>query len=286
MLKQRVLTAIVLVLLFTVVTVGLSPFWFAVVMALLLLAASHEWTALIGLGTVAARWTYLGSLLLLLAGLFVMLGVSPAATSLDGLRVNSLLLLGLVFWGLALLLLRGYPGNATQWNDPSRIALMGLLVLLPTWTGLVQLKYMAPGGQLVLLLVGLVSVADIAAFFTGRRWGRSKLAPALSPNKSWAGVWGSLVVTTLCASVCVVIVDNFFVSLSLLRSLLLIVATVPLVIFSIAGDLFESMLKRNRGLKDSGKLLPGHGGILDRIDSLTAAMPVYVLVLALLVPGA
>ncbi|MEX2131154.1 MAG: phosphatidate cytidylyltransferase [Pseudohongiellaceae bacterium] len=285
MLIQRILTAVVLLILLLLLSIYSSPFQFACLTLLVLLGAGYEWTRFIGLDTPIARVFYLLSLLILALGLFLLLGIDPKSVSLDSFRVNSVLLLGVLFWMLVLILLRGYPANAGQWNDSSRIALMGILVLLPTWVGLVQLKYLNPTGLLVLAIISLVSVADIGAFFVGRKWGKRKLAPELSPKKSWAGVWGSLGSTTLYAVACVLITNWYLLPLSLPTSALLVLGSIPVVMISIAGDLFESMLKRNRGLKDSGSILPGHGGIMDRIDSLTAAIPLYVLLLALLFQG-
>lgn len=285
MLKQRVLTAIVLVVLLTTVTTQLDGFWFAAFLALVLLAAGYEWTGFIGLASTGARLGYLVSLLIFLLGLFLVLGIRPDAAALDTTRVNVVLLLGCLFWMLALDMLRSYPQGSSQWNDPSRIALMGLLVLLPTWVGLVQLKFLDPSGRLILVVIALISVADISAFFSGRRWGNRKLAPALSPKKTWAGFWGAMVGSVSLCLVFVWITHRYFYPLTLLQVVVLVLASIPLIIISIAGDLFESMLKRNRNLKDSGRLLPGHGGILDRIDSLSAAVPLFVLVLALLFPA-
>lgn len=282
MLLQRVLTAVVLLALLVAATVGLSGFTFALLLAAVLLGAAGEWTRFIGLTDNRTKAGYLLSLALMLVALFPLLGLSPQAESLDQLRVNIVLLLALLFWLLVLSLMRGYPHNTRHWNEESHIALMGVLVLIPTWVGLVQLKFLASGGWLVLAVIGLVSVADIGAYFSGRQWGERKLAPALSPKKTWAGLWGSLAASMLYAGLCLYLTNRYFYPLSPGLAGLLLLATAPLVLISIAGDLFESMLKRNRGLKDSGSILPGHGGIMDRIDSLTATVPLFTLILTLI----
>ena len=281
MLKQRVLTAIVLLIALVMITTLLSPFLFALVIAGILMIAGLEWTRFIGLENARGRVSYLFSLLSIIAGLVLVLGITPTAATLDPARVNVILGLGMLFWLIAIALLSGYPGNAVYWNDPSRIALMGLLALVPAWTGLVQLKYLEPGGYLVLMTIALVSVADIGAYFAGRAFGNRKLAPAISPNKSWAGVWGGMAATMSLAVLFVWIAHTRFVTLTPAQAAFLVACSIPLALISVAGDLFESMLKRNRDLKDSGSILPGHGGIMDRIDSLVAVVPLVVLTLTL-----
>ncbi|MCB1670740.1 MAG: CDP-archaeol synthase [Gammaproteobacteria bacterium] len=277
MLLQRVLTAIVLIAGLVLLSVFSSPFWFAVVVAVVTLLAAMEWTRFIGLDSVPAKVGYLLSLSLLLVGAFFLVGASPETRVLDFPRVVSLLAFGVVFWLLATWLLTGYPENTDSWNDQSHIALMGVFVLLPTWCGITQLKYIDESGFLVLGLIALVSVADIGAYFSGRAWGRRKLAPSLSPGKSWAGFWGGMASSVILASIFMGITSVRGAPLTLTQGTLGVIGTLLVAVSSVVGDLFESMLKRNRNLKDSGATLPGHGGILDRIDSLTAATPFAVL---------
>ncbi|MFM1895980.1 MAG: hypothetical protein RLZZ385_1054 [Pseudomonadota bacterium] len=279
MLKQRVLTAIVLLLALLLMTTQLTPFLFAVTVAGILLLAGYEWSRFVGLTDKAGQMSYVASLLVLILGLFLTLGISPDATGLDTARVATVLGLGMLFWAIAMVLLSGYPANLSYWNDPSRIALMGMLTLLPAWVGLVQLKYWAPGGWLVLLAIALVSVADIGAYFTGRAFGKRKLAPSISPNKSWAGVWGGMTGGLVLSILAILVTHAWFMPLLWWQVLVLAGCAAPVVLMSVVGDLFESMLKRNQGLKDSGSILPGHGGIMDRIDSLVAAVPLLVLLL-------
>jgi len=122
----------------------------------------------------------------------------------------------------------------------------------------------------------LVWCADIGAYFAGRRFGKAKLAPKVSPGKSWAGVYGGLVATTVLAIAC-----SFYWGLNNSDRITLLLITLMVTAISVLGDLFESMVKRHRGIKDSSQLLPGHGGVMDRIDSLTAAVPLFVLSLKL-----
>jgi phosphatidate cytidylyltransferase len=155
------------------------------------------------------------------------------------------------------------------------MALVGLAILLPTWLALIALRERGPLWLLGAIL--MVALADIAAYFFGRAFGKRKLAPNISPGKTWEGAWGAMAtVTGLGAGMLV-----FSGSADAVRLVVVLMAMPALTLLSIAGDLFESMLKRQAGLKDSSNLLPGHGGVLDRIDSHTAALPLVALLLIL-----
>jgi len=281
-LKQRVITAVILLLLLIGATTLLGPFSFALVIALIVLLAAWEWGGLVGLAQRQAKIGFLVSIALMAAGTFFLLGVTPGAVAIDVLRVELLLILGIIFWLFVLLLLIQYPASRSRWNDPSRIAAMGLFALLPTLAGIMQLKYLASTGWLVLALVVLVAAVDIGAYFAGTYVGRRKLAPDLSPNKSWEGVWGGLGLSLLVTLICAWVVHNYFAALSLPAFLLFIGLAPVVTFFSVTGDLLESMLKRNSEVKDSGTLLPGHGGLLDRVDGLLAATPAFTLMTTLL----
>ena len=154
---------------------------------------------------------------------------------------------------------------------------MGILALVPTWVGVVLLKFLEPQGYLVIALVVMVAAVDIGAYFAGSYLGRRKLAPELSPNKSWEGVWGGLATCLLLGAVLIYLLHRYVVSLSLIQTSVLLVLCLLTTLFAVIGDLLESMLKRNSQVKDSGQLLPGHGGVMDRIDGLIAVTPVFVL---------
>ncbi len=281
-LAKRVFTAVVLLVALILLVTFSSPFVFAIVIGLAVLLAALEWTQFVGLSSLQSKLAYLLSLLVLMLGLFFLLGINPTATELDQTRVISILVLGVVFWCVAVLLIRGYPENESNWNDQSHIALMGVFVLLPTWVGIVQLKYLDNSGFALLALIALVSVADIAAYFTGNAWGKTKFAPRLSPKKSWAGLWGGMFSCIFLSLILLIWINVFLFSTTLTQSIAVVVCSVVVFASSVVGDLFESMMKRNRQLKDSGKILPGHGGILDRVDSLTAATPISVILLLII----
>ena len=140
MLRQRIITAVVLLAALILLVIYSSAFVFAAVIGLVVLLAALEWTRFIGLVTLGSKAAYLLSLLILMLGLYVMLDISPSSNELDSARVFSILVLGVVFWIVAALLIRGYPENKHKWGDQSHIALMGIFVLLPTWVGFVQIK--------------------------------------------------------------------------------------------------------------------------------------------------
>jgi phosphatidate cytidylyltransferase len=181
----------------------------------------------------------------------------------------SAVLLALLFWLVALLLVKTYPASAGFSRVPQRLA-MGLLVLVPAWFAVSSLRASDNGVALLLMLLLLVWGADIGAYAAGKTWGRRKLLPAVSPGKTVEGASGGLAVCML-----VGLGFSFWLELTLQASVSLVLLSLLTGMVSVLGDLLESMLKRERGIKDSGQLLPGHGGVLDRIDSLTAAAPVF-----------
>lgn len=280
MLRQRVLTAIVLLAVLYVATAWLPPAYFAVFLSLALVPALLEWAGLMGLVRWSAKLLWLAAFGSVLGLCFWALESGSVETARAGLMWLNVAALG--FWLFVFWLIYQYPEGQARWSAEWKIGLMGIACLLPTWMGLYYLKSWAPSGVLVFTLVALVSVVDIGAYFTGRAWGRSKLAPALSPKKSWAGFWGGVACCVALAVALLAWVQAGSGRLSLSLWVLLIMATVLLAVVSVVGDLFESMLKRHRGIKDSGRILPGHGGVLDRIDSLVAATPVFVLAILLL----
>ncbi|MCC5881276.1 MAG: phosphatidate cytidylyltransferase [Halomonas sp.] len=260
MLRQRVITAAWLAPLMLAGLFALSGGLFATFTGVIVLLAAWEWTNLAGVSDVPRRVALVAALALLMALLWTF-GAALAAWPLW---------LAVVGWVVNLFWVTRYPARSEQWQSTSMRLTMGLWVLLPAWIGFNVLR--DTGGIWLLYVLLLVWGADIGAYFSGRAWGKRKLAPAVSPGKSWEGVAGGLGVTLALALLFAV-----WQGLGVAAGLGLVVATVVVTLISVLGDLLESMLKRFRGIKDSSNLLPGHGGVLDRIDSLTAAVPLFAL---------
>ena len=257
-----------------VITAGLLLVGFV---AALFWASAPVWAALIAgvVGIAAHEWARLGQFppgvsvlyALALGGMALLLPYLAAADF--SLLRNGLLVWAALFWiAIAPLWL------ALRWRGQRFFirAAVGVVVLLPTWVALLYLRERGPGVLLIVLAV--VWVADTAAFFAGRQFGQHKLAPRISPGKTREGVIGAVLALVLYASA----VSAAVVGLRIVSALVL---TMALLYFSVLGDLFESWIKRVSDMKDSGSLLPGHGGILDRIDALTAALPIAAGVLIL-----
>lgn len=277
MLKQRVITALVLAIIFIVALFGLPAGYFSFFVGAIVLIGAWEWACLAGF---PARWQRalyaLFILVVLLLASFYLGFEGEASPNLDADAIRELLIAGCIWWAIALLLVQGYPSSALLWGHKILRLLMGLLVLIPTWVALVYVRQQEAGAWLVLLLMLIVAMADSGGYFAGKRFGKHKLASAVSPGKTWEGFAGGLIANCVLA---------LMLSLTLELSLLLmLVLVVPTSLVSVLGDLLESMLKRQAGIKDSGTILPGHGGILDRVDGVTAAAPVFAL--ALLASGA
>jgi len=286
MLKQRIITAISLLIGLTATTTQLSLFNFTLFISLVVVLASWEWGGFIGLKESSAKLTYSLTIAAMIIGLYFILDISTRDSSVDFVRASILLGLGLLFWILMVFVLAGYPENKSAWNNESKIACMGMLALVPSWVGLVVLKSLEEAGLLVLALVILVAAVDIGAYFAGVNFGSRKLAPNLSPKKTWEGVWGGF---ALCAVISVAMIwaaNSYFLDLTSAQMVVLFFLAPLTTFFSVIGDLLESMLKRNQNIKDSGRLLPGHGGILDRIDGLVATAPPFVLLLVFMMSEA
>jgi len=269
-LLQRVITALVLIPLVIIGVLQLSTLTLALILSLLVLLGGLEWIQLATLESLLQKLLFLLALAASMAGYAAIFHTFP-------LWILPGTLLFAMFWVLVALKLFRYRSSATV--IPGRLvkSLLGLLVLVPAWGALwVVHGLYADGPYLVLFLMVLIWVADSGAYFAGRRWGRVKLAPDISPGKTREGVYGALAGAVLCGALL------YGVRPETGSLPLLLLFAVVIALFSVVGDLFESLLKRQAGLKDSGTLLPGHGGVLDRIDSLTAAAPVFLFGLLLL----
>jgi phosphatidate cytidylyltransferase len=256
-LAQRVLTAAVLIAVLLPAFVLLPKAFGVALVTLFVLGAAWEWSAFVSRHNVPLRLLYLTA---------VTAGAAGVSLAVPAIPMSFVALLSLAWWALAFVLILRYPVRLGR----AAAAVAGILVLLPAWLGLVALLYTEVGGRKLLLLVlAIVWAADVGAYFSGRRFGRVKLAPRVSPGKTWEGVIGGLVSAALAAAGGAAVLGH---APGPALALGLSVGAI-----SIVGDLAVSMFKRTAGLKDSGNLFPGHGGVLDRVDSLTAAVPLFVL---------
>jgi phosphatidate cytidylyltransferase len=258
MLKQRIITAAILIILVILGIFYLPLFWFDTVAAILFLLAAWEWGMLMGLAQPVPRLIYILVNLLAIA----VFNYLPAAVILP---------LGFITWIILTYFVFHYQKFAHICSRQLWVrGLLGVWVIALTWFSIVFIRAEPNGAWLLLLLLVWVWGADTGAYFVGRRWGKRKLAPTISPGKSVEGVVGGVITTFLLA----VIIGLFFSSTLAYYGALLWLALLVAII-SVIGDLFESMLKRQSGVKDSGQWLPGHGGILDRIDSLLSSAPIF-----------
>jgi len=264
MLKERVITAVVLLLVFTGLLSFASSSVFALVLAFVVAAAAWEWSRLSGVNHEHAQTGFA----VVVSALTLILLNTPLVDS----TVGWALLIGFLFWLSVLVQFYLKPVLASVTQVNLAWLLIGVLILPIAALAMQHLRSYAVGASSWLLLYALavVWVMDIGAYFSGRKYGKRKLAPLISPGKSWEGVYGGL----LSAALLFVLVV-LFASLPEGFAFKLFVATAFSAAVSVVGDLFESRLKRAAAMKDSSQLLPGHGGVLDRLDGVIAALPVF-----------
>lgn len=256
MLKQRVMTSLLLIPLFLAALFLLPGIYWALLALAVVLIGVWEW------GVMARFRPSMLKAYVMLTGIMALALI--AASGPERLQVFEYalfwgILAGALFWILLVPLWLMFRRPITH---PLLLAVTGWLVLIPTWLALVGLHRVSP--WLLLAVIAAVWVADSAAYFAGKRFGKHKLAPQISPGKTWEGVWGAwLAVSIYGLLLCVSFDLDYW----------LVIGLWGITMFSIMGDLLESMIKRHAGFKDSGSLLPGHGGVLDRIDGLTSTLP-------------
>jgi len=256
--RARILTAMVLATVLILVLLYGPPWSTRALLALFIAAGAWEWSGFLGVSKRAARMGYV----LLVAAV----AIGARELLIDSSDFSRLMQFSAAWWILALLWILLAPQRTRTWAT----ALAGLLALVPAWVALTRLVEFWPRGtHWVLFIMSLVFAADTGAYFAGTACGRVKLAPQVSPGKTWEGVVGGMLLATL-----VGFAGSRWFGLAAAAFVPLCLAAAA---FSVVGDLTESMFKRAAGLKDSGRLFPGHGGVLDRVDGVLAAAPVMCL---------
>ncbi len=259
MLKTRIFTAAALLLgLLIVVFSATTQIWALITLGVVLLATA-EWSNLIGLKKNQRIFILAAALFF---GLFIAYMHVTPFSQYQSYTILALLGIASLFWVVIAPL---WLITRKTCTNTLVMSVLGVFLILATWAGSVGLHAINP--LLLLGVVATVSIADSAAYFSGKKFGRHKLAPEISPGKTWEGVWGALAAVTV-YGIALCYYKNF--------SLWLIVFLWLLVVMSIMGDLVESLLKRKADLKDSGQLLPGHGGVLDRIDGFIPTLPIVL----------
>lgn len=286
MLKQRIITALILAPAAISAIFYLPINYFALLLMAIVGVGAWEWARFMGLVDTMQRLAYVVVTSAIIAALWGLLPVDETWLVITGVQheITSILWLSVFWWGIAALLMFLYPKSSRFWaNNKFIIGLFGCLTLVPTWLAFMVLRtnnYLLDefqGAQLLMYLFMLVWSADVGAYFVGKSLGKRKLMPNVSPGKTIEGFLGGVV----CASILTVIV-GLSLQWSSDKFMTALIVTLLITSISVLGDLTESMFKRQAGVKDSGTILPGHGGILDRIDSLTATAPVFALCYILL----
>ncbi len=265
MLKHRVLTALLLAPLAIYGVLNLPTAWFAFALGLVFLIGVREWARLSGVQNVSVRF----SIVVLFALFMFFIWRTP-----QWISPRAAITFGVCGWILALFWLRHFEFAANPSRKNILLKLMvGFWVVIPAWCAAIWIHAQNKSGPLSVLYVFiLIWVADSFAYFVGRQFGKTKLAPRVSPGKTREGIYGALFGSALFA-----LAAGYFWGQSNRMLAAFVALSLITVLASVIGDLFESMLKRHANIKDSSNLLPGHGGILDRFDSLFAALPIFAL---------
>jgi phosphatidate cytidylyltransferase len=280
LLKYRIITALILIPIVIAALFLLPPVGFAVVTIVVCMLAAWEWGQFAGFKSRTQRvWLAILCGFLLAA---MMLSLPAYQQSVHLIQISGSLWLSLAWWIAAFILVVLYPGSAAAWRNSRPLKLIfGLLTIVPFFWGMLSLRLYGyaenhyNGAWWLLYVMLLVWGADSGAYMFGKLFGKHKLAPKVSPGKTWEGLIGGLLTSALISWL-----FGRYVPLNVAPATLLICSVIA-TLASVLGDLTESMFKREAGIKDSGNLIPGHGGIMDRIDSLTAAVPVFACLMLL-----
>jgi phosphatidate cytidylyltransferase len=259
MLKARILTSLALAAGFLAALFLLPDMYWALLMLAFIAIAFWEWG---GMSDMGKPWRHLYTIFVMLLGIIVVLADDIGLETLQPQVMFYSILAATLFWLLVAPVWLMFRFNIRQ---PVLLAAIGFVVLFPTWLALVGMRGISP--WLLLMVMAAVWIADSAAYFAGKRFGKRKLAPQISPGKTWEGVLGAWLAVTIYGLV---------LCCNLSLSYWVIVGLFGITVLSIMGDLLESLVKRQAGVKDSGSLLPGHGGVLDRVDGLTSSLPLVM----------
>ncbi len=274
MFKQRVITAVALAAAFLAMLLNLSALAFSLVISLLVVIAGWEWSNLMKLSSAVGKAGYLLLLSLSMAAASHWLGLFER---FDQARAQQMFQVAAALWAIIFLWIQGYPSSAILWAARPMLGLLGLLLLTFTWAAVASILHHESGQWLLLLAIAIIALADVGGYIAGNLLGKHKLAPIVSPGKTWEGFVGGMFFQLLLIVGLVTVLPDVVLS-----SLFILI--IPVALYSVLGDLFESMLKRHSGVKDSSRLLPGHGGVLDRIDGIMAALPLFALLFTLTSP--
>lgn len=264
MLKHRIITAAILIPLVIWSILYASDQGFTYGLAVILFISAFEWNNFVNYKNKISGWVFS------VVVTFCFLYIEYLA---DLKLIQYTIYLSLIWWLISLPLLLTFPFESSHLlqKKPAKI-IVGFVMLLSTFLALNLLRNSTGyGSGYVLYILVIIWIADSGAYFAGRKWGKHKLIPNVSPGKSWEGVVGAIVATLIAALIAIDILN-----INSAQSLMFVFITLVTVVYSIIGDLSESMFKRMANVKDSGHILPGHGGVLDRIDSLTSGLPVFL----------
>jgi len=270
MLKSRVITAIVMLVLFLSALFLLPPLAWSILVLAMVMQGASEWSRMSELSSRGSKIYWASTLVLMVGILALDANSTPEQQTTTHLIAY---LLAAVLW---LIVVPPWLMMGWKVKQPLLMSLVGWMLLIPTGLAMIDLRAESPAPWILLGVMGLVWVADSAAYFAGRKFGKTKLAPSISPGKTWEGVAGAIAGVSVYIGL-IWIFRPEFTNLQMLPALML--TAWWWVVLAVIGDLFESAIKRQAGIKDSGALLPGHGGLLDRIDALTSTLPLAALAL-------
>jgi len=271
MFKQRVITALIIAGLFLSGVAFLEDEQGVVFLGAVWLLGTYEWCSFASIGNRLAKLAYVGVTALAMTLVYQWVTIPVVGFDID--VIKPLLMTVAVAWAVMLLWVQTYPSSAIIWRSRPMVLLIGWVVMIPAWLAMAVLQSKMQYGALVIFVLLIAVANDTGAYAIGKNFGKRKLAPKVSPKKTWEGLVGGVVFALI-----VSFIIGYAAGLENSEFQTWMRAAIAATLAAIVGDLVESMLKREAGVKDSGALLPGHGGFLDRLDSLSAAYPIFALV--------